>query len=32
VLTSRRRGSPSTAGLVSHPSTFRPSRKVILML
>ena len=32
VLTSRRRGSPSTAGLVAHPSTFRPSRKVILMV
>jgi len=32
VLTSSRRGSPSTAGLVAHPSTFRPSRKVILML
>ena len=32
VLTPRRRGSPSTAGLVAHPSTFRPSRKVILMV
>ena len=32
ILTSRRRGSPSIAGLVAHPSTFRPSRKVILMV
>ena len=32
ILTSRRQGSPSIAGLVAHPSTFRPSRKVILML